>query len=242
MQTVDMIIREIHMGLWFLVVGYYWYLFIFILFFRWRESKNPFQLAMSLFFLFLAVGRVFYFIGDYFADPRSLPDDVPGLVPYLNPSESSAVLGAWLGIGGLFEWLALAALAATAGFLVFGKRWAELAFSIPAVVIGVALAVLPYESVNQYAGLFAVGYALFIPFLFWYLAYQSGGVLRQSNFILGCGFLVLFAGRLIHAARFALDWAGIMSYSVVGVVSPGLIVIGLILIASGNEWEHIRSH
>ncbi len=240
MQTVDMIIREVHMGLWFLVVGYYWYLFIFIIFFRWRENKNPFQLAMSLFFLFLAIGRVFYFIGDYFADPRALPEDVPGLVPFLNPTGSSQVLGWWLGIGGFFEWLALAVLSATAGFLIFGKRWAELVFSIPAVVFAVALALLPYDMINQYAGLAAVFYALFIPLLFWYLAYQSGGVLRQSNFILGCGFLILFAGRLIHAARFALDWAGVMSYSVTGVVSAGLLVIGLILIATGNEWEHFQ--
>ncbi|MHA1615382.1 MAG: hypothetical protein ACTSYJ_11095, partial [Candidatus Thorarchaeota archaeon] len=58
-QTVDMIIREVHAGLWFLVVGYYFYIFIFLLFFRWRKTKNPFQFAMAIFFLLLAFGRVF---------------------------------------------------------------------------------------------------------------------------------------------------------------------------------------
>ncbi|NWF96708.1 MAG: hypothetical protein HXY34_11260 [Candidatus Thorarchaeota archaeon] len=236
MQTVDMIVREVHMGLWFLVVGYYFFLFIFLLFFRWRNSRNPFQLAMALFFLLLAVGRVFYFIGDFFADPKSMPTNPPGLTPFLNPSSLEGVLGQWLGIGGFFEWMALAVLSATAGFMIFGKRWAEIGFMIPAAGFAVALAVLPYSLVSYYAGLAGVLYALFLPALFWYLSWQSGGLLRISNFLLGLGFLVLFTGRVLHAGRFILDTLGIITYSVSGVLAPGLIVIGLILIATGNEW------
>ncbi|MBD3406389.1 MAG: hypothetical protein GF411_09785 [Candidatus Lokiarchaeota archaeon] len=235
LQPVDLAIREVHIGLWFLVVGYYFYVFTFLLMFRWRESRNPFQLAMALFFLLLAIGRCFYFVGDFYADPSSLYNDLTSvfgmtpLLPDVNP---------WLAAGALFQWMALATLSATAGFMIFGKRWAEIAFAIPAILIGIILAVVPMEPLVK--GILSGGagaiYALFIPLLFWYLAYQSGGILRRSNFLLGLGFMVLFAGRVIHALRHALADVIFGTYTIPGVLAPGLIVIGLILIATGNEW------
>ncbi|MFW9918847.1 MAG: hypothetical protein ACFFED_04560 [Candidatus Thorarchaeota archaeon] len=230
LQTFDMIIREVHIGLWFLVVGYYFLIFVILLLFRWRKTRNPFSLAMATFFLLLAVGRVFYFVGDFYADVRSLPSSIVDLVPYLGSSD------VWIRAGGFFQWMALAALAATAGFLIIGKRWAEIAFSIPAILIGLLLVVFPGEATALIVGIGGIAYALFIPLLFWYLAWVSGGVLRKSNFILGLGFLILFAGRVIHSARFALDSTGILLYGASGVMAPGLIVIGLILITAGNEW------
>jgi len=80
-------------------------------------------------------------------------------------------------------------------------------------------------------------YALFIPLLFWYLAWQSGGKLRRSNLFLGLGFFILFAGRVIHAIRYPM--AEVLfdnSVAIPGVIAPGLIIIALILIATGNEW------
>lgn len=230
MQTVDMIIREVHAGLWFLVVGYYFFIFIFLLFFRWRKTRNPFQFAMALFFLLLAIGRCFYFVGDFYADPRSLAE---GLTPFLGTSDF------WLMAGSFIQWMALATLSATAGFMIFGKRWAEIAFAVPAVIIGIILGFVPLETTTR--GLLSGGagaiYALFIPLLFWYLAWQSGGMLRRSNFLLGLGFFILFAGRVIHAIRYPM--AEVLfngSIAIPGVIAPGLIVIGLILIATGNEW------
>ena len=100
MQTVDMIIREVHEGLWYLVVGYYFFLFIFMGR-RWRKSGNPFQFAMSLFFLLLAIGRCFYFVGDFYADPQSLPVFTPPLTPYLGATAF------WLMAGAFFQWMAV---------------------------------------------------------------------------------------------------------------------------------------
>jgi hypothetical protein len=232
-QTIDMAVREVHIGLWFLVVGYYFYIFIFLLFYRWRKTNNPFQLAMALFFLLLAVGRVFYFIGDFYADPSSLYGD---LVSITTPLLGTSTF--WLQAGGFFQWMALALLSATAGFMIFGKRWAEIAFAVPALGIGVILAIFPLDDVIRQIITGGAGaiYALFIPLLFWYLAWQSGGILRQSNLMLGLGFLVLFAGRLIHAGReeLALLFFG-GSQTIPGILAPGLIVIALILIATGNE-------
>ncbi len=230
MQTIDMIIREVHAGLWFLVVGYYFFLFIFLLFFRWRNTRNPFQFAMAMFFLLLAIGRCFYFVGDFYADPRSLAE---GLTPLLGTDPF------WLMAGSFIQWLALATLSATAGFMIFGKRWAEIAFAVPAVVIAVILGFIPLDTTSR--GLLSGGagavYALFIPLLFWYLAWQSGGKLRRSNLLLGLGFLILFAGRVIHSIRYPMAEVLFQnSVAIPGVIAPGLIVIGLILIATGNEW------
>ncbi len=229
LQTFDMIIREVHIGLWFLVVGYYFLIFVILLLFRWRKTRNPFSFAMAMFFLLLAIGRVFYFIGDFYADSRSLPASIPGITPYFSN------LDFWIRTGGFFQWMALAAMAATAGFLIVGKRWAEIAVSIPAVLIGLLLVFFPGEITSAATIVGAVGYALFIPLLFWYLAWVSGGILRKSNFILGLGFLILFAGRVVHSIRFSLDALGILLYGATGVLAPGLIVIGLILITAGNE-------
>ncbi len=231
-QTVDMIIREVHAGLWFLVVGYYFYIFIFLLFFRWRKTKNPFQFAMAIFFLLLAFGRVFYFIGDFYADPQSLLGFVD-IDPYLVVSDF------WLMAGSFFQWIALATLSATAGFMIFGKRWAEIAFAVPPVAIAFILGFVPLDVTTRIllSGGAGAIYALFIPLLFWYLAWQSGGKLRRSNFLLGSGFFILFAGRVIHSLRYQMGELFFNnSITIPGIIAPGLIVISLILIATGNEW------
>jgi hypothetical protein len=231
MQDVDMVIREVHAGLWFLVVGYYFFLFL-SLGRRWRKSANPFQLAMSLFFLLLAVGRCFYFIGDFYADPLSLIG-IPG-----SPTPLFESLSFWLQGGAFFQWMALALLSATAGFMIFGKKSAQIAFAVPAVAIGVFLGFFTIDATLRVllSGSAGALYALFIPLLFWYLAWQSGGNLRKSNLFLGLGFFVLFAGRVIHAGRYVLSDLVFGTITIPGVLAPGLIVIGLILIAIGNEW------
>jgi hypothetical protein len=183
---------------------------------------------MSLFFLLLAIGRCFYFVGDFYAAPQSLT----GIVPYLGYSPF------WLMAGAFFQWMALALLSATAGFMIIGKKWAQIGFAIPAIVIGVALGFVPFDDVTRVliSGSAGAVYALFIPLLFWYLAWQSGGNLRMSNLFLGFGFFVLFAGRVVHAGRYELANLIFGSTTIPGVIAPGLIVIGLILIAVGNEW------
>ena len=230
MQTVDMVIREVHAGLWFLVVGYYFFLFIFLLFFRWKKTRNPFQFAMAMFFLLLAIGRVFYFIGDFYAAPQALS----GYPPFIEDISYTFFLMA----GAFFQWMALALLSATAGFMIFGKRWVEIAFAVPAVGIGLVLGFIPLDDTTRLilSGGAGAVYALFIPILFWYLAYQSGGMLRRSNLFLGLGFFVLFAGRVVHAARYELANMFFGTITIPGIIAPGLIVIGLILIAAGNEW------
>ena len=231
MQTIDMVIREVHAGLWFLVVGYFFFLFL-SLGRRWRKSGNPFQLAMSLFFLLLAIGRCFYFVGDFYADPQSLTGTLSTYLPFLGESPF------WLMAGAFFQWMALALLSATAGFMIFGKKSAQIAFAIPAVAIGVLLGFVTLDTTTRVllSGSAGAVYALFIPLLFWYLAWQSGGNLRKSNIFLGLGFFVLFAGRVIHAGRYVLSDLVFGSITIPGVLAPGLIVIGLILIAVGNEW------
>ncbi|MHA2214193.1 MAG: hypothetical protein ACW992_13625 [Candidatus Thorarchaeota archaeon] len=52
--------------------------------------------------------------------------------------------------------------------------------------------------------------------------------------------MVLFAGRVVHAARHALAGQVFGSYTIPGVLAPGLIIIGLILIAVANEWAQTQ--
>ena len=230
-MPVDNVIREVHAGLWFLVVGYYFFLFIFMGR-RWRKSGNPFQFAMSFFFLLLAIGRCLYFVGDFYADLESLTGALVGYTPFFGESAF------WLMGGAFFQWMALALLSATAGFMIIGKKWAQIAFAIPAVGIGVLLGFVQFDATTRVllSGSAGALYALFIPLLFWYLAWQSGGNLRKSNLFLGLGFFVLFAGRVVHAGRFVLRDMVFGSITIPGILAPGLIVIGLILIAAGNEW------
>ena len=47
---------------------------------------------------------------------------------------------------------------------------------------------------------------------------------------------MLFAGRVVHAARYEFAEMFFGTITIPGIVAPGLIVIGLILIAAGNEW------
>ncbi|MCK5265200.1 MAG: hypothetical protein KAR03_06285, partial [Candidatus Thorarchaeota archaeon] len=59
----------------------------------------------------------------------------------------------------------------------------------------------------------------------------------RSNFLLGLGFFILFAGRVIHSLRYPMgEFFFNNSITIPGIIAPGLIVIGLILIATGNEW------
>jgi hypothetical protein len=154
------------------------------------------------------------------------------MIPFLDISPL------WLMAGAFFQWMALAILSATAGFMIIGKKWAQIGFAVPAVGIGIFLGFVPLDSATRVllSGSAGALYALFIPLLFWYLAWQSGGNLRKSNLFLGLGFFVLFAGRVVHAGRYVLStlvFGG--SITIPGVLAPGLIVIGLILIAAGNE-------
>jgi len=98
------------MGLFFVIVGYYFLIFAFFLLMRYRTSKRLYWLFFSFLFLFLAAGRVF-FIGYYFF--------IPELQGTMSKAELGSTLMLWYRLATFFSWLAVACLMGVLGVLLF---------------------------------------------------------------------------------------------------------------------------
>ena len=87
----------IEMGLYFIIVGYFFLLFFYFLFIRFRTSKKLYWLYFSLFFLCFGIARVFFIIY-YFFGPE-LFDVANGakVIEFLMINYRFAVFFTWLG-------------------------------------------------------------------------------------------------------------------------------------------------
>ncbi|GAI82456.1 unnamed protein product, partial [marine sediment metagenome] len=96
---------SIESGFYFMIVGYYMLLFAYFLLMRYRTSKKQYWLYFSLFFLCLALGRVF-FIGYYFFLPKyGIPN--AELVSILMIFYRIATFCTWMGIACLTSMLGI---------------------------------------------------------------------------------------------------------------------------------------
>lgn len=102
--------NAVEMGLYFVIVGYYFLLFAFFLLMRFRTSKRLYWLFFSFLFLFLAAGRVFFIIYYFF-------------IPELQGTVSNTTLVLYLMLcyrfATFFSWLAIACLMGVLGILLF---------------------------------------------------------------------------------------------------------------------------
>ena len=98
----------IEMGLYFVIVGYYFLLFAFFLTMRFRTSKKLYWLFFSILFLCLATARVF-FIAYYF------------FIPEMSLSKAEIVDNLMLSyrLATLFSWLAIGCFMGILGILLF---------------------------------------------------------------------------------------------------------------------------
>ena len=98
----------IEMGLYFVIVGYYFLLFAFFLTMRFRTSKKLYWLFFSILFLCLAAGRVF-FIAYYF------------FIPEMSTSKAEIARTLMLAyrVATFFSWLAIACFMGVLGILLF---------------------------------------------------------------------------------------------------------------------------
>ncbi len=90
--------EALEMGLYFVIVGYFFLLFFYFLFIRYRTSKKPYWLFFSLFFLCFGIARVFFIVYYFFAP--ELWDGVsngPEVVAYLMINYRLATFFTWLG-------------------------------------------------------------------------------------------------------------------------------------------------
>ncbi len=90
--------EALEMGLYFIIVGYFFLLFFYFLFIRYRTSKKPYWLFFSLFFLCFGIARIFFIVYYFFAP--ELYDGIsngPEVVAYLMLNYRLATFFTWLG-------------------------------------------------------------------------------------------------------------------------------------------------
>ena len=102
----------IEMGLYFIIVGYFFLLFFYFLFIRYRTSRKLYWLFFSLFFLCFGIARVF-FIVYYFFGPE-LFDEVS-----INGTEVVAFLMINFRLATFFTWMGVACAVGVLGILLF---------------------------------------------------------------------------------------------------------------------------
>jgi len=90
--------EAIEMGLYFIIVGYFFLLFFYFLFLRYRTSKKPYWLFFSLFFICFGLGRVFFIVYYFFA-PELFTGGVNGaeVVAFLMLNYRLATFFTWMG-------------------------------------------------------------------------------------------------------------------------------------------------
>jgi hypothetical protein len=207
-------------GLWFVIIGYFFLLFIYYLAFRYREKRNPFHLGLGLFFLLLGVGRIFYLVWDFYAHIES-----------------------WWRLATVTSWIAIFTVFLALAYQILERRlWQILLFSSPPLIIAVLILFLPFLfwPPTLTGGILTVGYiisnyailplyVIVLPALFFYIGIQLTGQLRTSNFLLGSGFLVYYGGRVLQPI---VPTLGVIIAPIMVLVALGLIAMGVLLEAS----------
>ncbi|WP_287582534.1 hypothetical protein [Candidatus Borrarchaeum sp.] len=204
----------ISIGCWFVVAGYHFLMFGFFFFQRFRARRIVYWLYLALFFLLMAFGRGFFIVSDFYLD---------------------TIL--WWRIGTCIQWFALAFLALLIGHLILDNLYHQIIIAIPPPVIAVLILFIPGVALSPFR--FAVNYvlapiyAIFLPALFFYLAYHSVGTIRRGSILNGVGFLILYAGRVMSSEavkQVLAPWVG-------AIFAPGLVILALLLISWGNQYE-----
>jgi len=172
---------------------------------------------LALFFLLLAFGRGFFIVYDFY---------------------SSNFL--WWRVATCIQWFGLAFLALLIGYLLLDNLYHQIIIAVPPPVIAILVLVVPVEiifpgkifhSIINYA--LAPIYAIFVPALFFYLAYNSVGTIRYGSILNGIGFFVLYAGRVIASELVKQAVAPWVS----AILAPGLVILSLLIISYGNQYE-----
>jgi hypothetical protein len=172
---------------------------------------------LALFFLLLAFGRGFFIIYDFYS------------IDFL-----------WWRLGTSIQWFGLAFLALLIGYLLLDNQYHQIIIAIPPPVVAILVLVVEkkvifpgtiFHIIINYA--LAPIYAIFIPALFFYLAYNSVGTIRYGSILNGIGFFVLYAGRVIASELVKQAVAPWVS----AILAPGLVILSLLIISYGNQYE-----
>ncbi len=102
--------EAIEMGLYFIIVGYFFLLFFYFLFIRYRTSRKLYWLFFSLFFLCFGIARVFFIVYYFFG---------PELFNGSNDTEVVAFLMLNFRYATFFTWMGVACAVGVLGILLF---------------------------------------------------------------------------------------------------------------------------
>ncbi|MFX1319607.1 MAG: hypothetical protein ACFE9D_07360 [Promethearchaeota archaeon] len=207
-------------GLWYVIIGYFFLLFVYFLAFRFREKRNPFHLGFGFFFLLLGVGRIFYLIWDFYAH-----------------------IEIWWRLATVTSWLAIFTVFIALAYQILERKlWQIILISSPPLIIALLILVVPvlFWPPTLTGGFLTVGYiisnyailplyVIVLPALFFFIGFQLMGQLRTSNFLLGSGLLVYYGGRVLQAV---LPDLGIIVAPVLVLIALGIIAMGVLLEAS----------
>ncbi|MFW9999868.1 MAG: hypothetical protein ACFE9Q_02560 [Candidatus Hodarchaeota archaeon] len=106
----------IEMGLYFVIVGYFFLLFFYFLFMRYRTSRKLYWLFFSLFFLCFGIARVFFIVYYFFA---------PELFDGGNSTEVVEFLMLNFRLATFFTWIGVACAVGVLGILLFPPETKE---------------------------------------------------------------------------------------------------------------------
>ena len=106
----------IEMGLYFIIVGYFFLLFFYFLFIRYRTSRKLYWLFFSLFFLCFGIARVFFIVYYFFG---------PELYDLTNEVEVVVFLMLNFRLATFFTWMGVACAVGVLGILLFPPETQE---------------------------------------------------------------------------------------------------------------------
>ncbi|MGQ9721941.1 MAG: hypothetical protein ACUVXA_11535 [Candidatus Jordarchaeum sp.] len=266
---------SIGLGLWFATISFYLLLFVYLYFFKWRQTKNIFLLSLGVFFICLAIGRIFFMIHDFFL--------VPTVIPVYGGALHYFVINPWYWrLGSFWEWIALGWLTLGMTMTLLEKRWLQRIIPVIPFIASFVILLVPedllfsfeLEQLNYFVPQFiftenplitylnfgissqipmingflyqpsgmvyvttnyflAALYALIIPLIFFYVAWQGIGTIRKRALLLGFGFTIYYVGRVLQATLIRTYLPTALSI----ILAPALAMIALILIYYGIRYE-----
>ena len=113
-------------GLYYAIVGFYFLIFAYFLLMRFRTSKKLYWFYFSLLFLFLAVGRVFFIVYNFYAPELDVMMSDLELLGLMMTLYRFATFFTWMGISclmGVFGTLILSPIAENENSEKGGKRF-----------------------------------------------------------------------------------------------------------------------
>ncbi len=273
------VLDSIGLGVWFATISFYLLLFIYLYFFKWRQTKNIFLLSLGVFFICLAIGRIFFMVHDFFLVPNVF-------LISINPLFGYFLINPWYWrLGSFWQWIALGWLTVGMTMTLIENRILQRIIPVIPFIAAFVILLVPedllfsfeLEQLNYFVPQFiflqdplitylnfgissqipiitgflyqpsgmvyvatnyvtAALYALIIPLIFFYVAWQGIGTIRKRALLLGFGFTIYYVGRVIQATLIRTYLSTPLSI----ILAPALAMIALILIYYGIRYEEFE--